>query len=391
MPHVPKVAHLTWEFPSPTETFVANEVEALAQLGCGVKIIPLKPPSGTRRALALARSVVVRPITAVRLGLVCLKAGVPLRMLDALLLLERRLDGESFDLVHAQFGYVGHLCIPVLSWFGSLPLVVSFRGQDASALPRKHPGIYAPLLRRASAFLARSEAMKRDLIAIGCPAGKTYVHHSGIDLDRFAFQERHAPPAESLPVRILLVGRLIEKKGVPDAIAAFAEARRRRPNIQLRIIGDGPMREEILRNIAALGLADAVALLGHCPHDDVASEMAAAHLFMLPCRTASDGDKEGIPNAIMEAMASGLPVLSTRHAGIPECVEDGVSGLLVHEGDTAALADRLCRLLDHPDLWPGMGRAGRAKIEDEFNRDTQAQRLLSVYEQVIPLSCSPSS
>ena len=383
MPHVLKIAHLTWEFPSPTETFVANEVEALAQLGCGVKIIALKPPGGTRRALAFARSVVVRPITAARLGVASLKTGVPLWMLDALLLLERRIEGESFALVHAQFGYLGRLCVPVLSWFGSLPLVVSFRGQDASALPRKRPGIYAPLFRRASAFLARSEAMKRDLVAIGCPADRTCVHHSGIDLDQFPFQERHAPPAESLPVRILLVGRLIEKKGVPDAVAAFAEARRRHPNIQLRIIGDGPMREQIEREIAARNAAESITLLGPKSHAEVAEEMAAAHLFMLPCRTASDGDKEGIPNAIMEAMASGLPVLSTRHAGIPECVEDGVSGLLVAEGDTAALADRLCRLLEHPDLWPGMGRAGRAKIEAEFNREIQARGLIAIYEKIL--------
>ena len=383
MPDTLKVAHVTWEFPSPSETFIVNEVEGLTRLGCPAKVIALRPPpGGARRVLAAARTMIVRPVTTAWLAVGCLMKGVPLRMLDALVDLQRRLEAESRDLVHAQFGYVGYLCVPVLAWFRSLPLVVSFRGQDASALPLKHPGLYEHLFRRGHAFLARSEAMKRDLVALGCPIEKTHVHHSGIDLNQFPFRERRAPPA-SEPTRILIVGRLVEKKGIPDAVAAFAEARRRYPNIQLRIIGDGPMREPILREISARDLGDSAVLLGGRSHDEVAEEMNRAHLFLLPSRTASDGDKEGIPNAIMEAMASGLPVLSTFHAGIPECVENEVSGLLVDEGDTAALADRLSRLLDHPDRWPDMGRAGRAKIEAEFNREVQAKRLISVYREIV--------
>ena len=386
MPQTLKVAHLAWEFPSPTETFIVNEVEALARLGCEAKAIALQPPaSGHRRVLAAARAMILRPVTTAWLAIACPMKGVPLRMLDALLDLHHRLEAESLDLVHAQFGYLGYLCVPVLSWFKSLPLVVSFRGQDASALPRKRPGMYVHLFRRGQVFLARSEAMKKDLIAIGCPAEKTQVHHSGIDLSQFPFQERR-PPAPSERVRILLVGRLIEKKGIPDAVAAVAEVRRSHPDIQLRIVGEGPLRDEIAREIAAHDAGDSILLLGPKSHAEVAGEMAAAHLFILPCRTAADGDKEGIPNAIMEAMASGLPVLSTRHAGIPECVAHEVSGLLVNEGDTAALADCLGRLLDHPERWPALGRAGRARIEAEFNREVQARKLISLYQEVLSRS-----
>jgi glycosyltransferase involved in cell wall biosynthesis len=303
-------------------------------------------------------------------------------MLDRLLALQRLFESEPFDLVHAQFGYVGHLCVPVLSWFKSLPLIVSFRGQDASALPLKLPGLYAPLFRRGNLFLARSEAMRRDLLAIGCPPEKVRVHHSGIDLAQFPYRERHVPD-ESEPLRILFVGRLIAKKGVLDAVAAFAEARRHHPNIQLRIIGEGPLREQIAREAAERNSAAAILLLGPKFHAEVASEMAAAHIFLLPSRTAPDGDKEGIPNALMEAMASGLPVLSTRHAGIPECVADGVSGLLVPEGDVQALAERLQWLIQNPQRWADMGRAARAKIAAEFNRDIQAQRLISIYKEVL--------
>jgi colanic acid/amylovoran biosynthesis glycosyltransferase len=151
----------------------------------------------------------------------------------------------------------------------------------------------------------------------------------------------------------------------------------------LRIIGEGPLRDRIAQEIAARGLSDSALLLGPRAHEEVAAEMAAAHLFILPSRTAPDGDKEGIPNALMEAMASGLPVLSTRHAGIPECVEDGVSGLLVPEGNPAALAEGLCRLIETPASWPALARAGRARIETEFNRETQARRLVSLYEEVL--------
>lgn len=184
-------------------------------------------------------------------------------------------------------------------------------------------------------------------------------------------------------MRILFVGRLVEKKGILEAIAAFAQARQRCPNIQLRIVGDGPLRERVAQTIIINDVMESVVMLGQRPHAEVVHEMSQAHLFILPCRTAADGDKEGIPNALMEAMASGLPVLSTHHAGILECVEEGVSGFLASEGDVDELATGLIWLVQHPERWSDMGRAGRAKIEAEFNRDIQAQRLLALYEEII--------
>ncbi len=402
-----KVAHIVSDFPSPTETFVANEAEALARLGCRVKIFAFRPPDrpvpnapfavahlrswvcdpgsssslGGRVWVAL-RSLLLRPATAAILSVSAWKARVPINILDALAQLQYHLESEPFDVVHAQFGLLGALSVPVMNRFKSLPFIVSFRGQDASALPRRQADLYAPLFRRAQRFLARSEAMKNDLIALGCPAQKLRVLHSGINLAAFPFHER-TPPAAPAPWRLLLVGRLVEKKGVPDAVAAFDQARRSHPNIQLRIIGDGPLRDHIARDIAVRGLTVAVLLLGPKPHEDVQAEIAAAHLFLLPSRTAPDGDKEGIPNSIMEALASGLPVLSTVHAGIPECVEHGISGLLAPEGDIPELATHIRWALDHPHRWPAMGRAGRARIEAEFNRDVQAPRLLSVYKELL--------
>jgi colanic acid/amylovoran biosynthesis glycosyltransferase len=171
---------------------------------------------------------------------------------------------------------------------------------------------------------------------------------------------------------------MVEKKGFDDALAAFARMRAEQdaPRATLTLIGDGPLRRDLQAQSAHLGVGEAVRFTGLLPHARVAEELARAHVFVLASRTAKSGDMEGIPVALMEAMAQGMPVLATRHSGTPELVEHDVSGLLCEEGDRAALARNMSAVARTPERWATMGAAGAAKVRAEFDLEVWNDRLL---------------
>src|SRR6185437_9215841 len=173
-----------------------------------------------------------------------------------------------------------------------------------------------------------------------------------------------------------------EKKGLTYAIRAVAALRRDGVDIALDIVGDGPLRPSLESLIAELGMGNAVRIIGARSRDEVARAMGAAHLFAAPSVTARDGDMEGIPVALMEAMASGVPVVATAHSGIPELVEDGVSGLLVPERDTDALAAAFRWLVDHPERWLSMALAAHDAVERDFNSARLNDELVTLLERV---------
>ena len=285
----------------------------------------------------------------------------------------------AYDVVHAHFGPMGMRALP-LKHLGVLnaPLVVTFYGHDVTRYPKRHGGdCYAELFDQADRILALSRHMADRLLALGSPAEKTLVHHLGIDVERFAFQERHLLAGES--PRLISVARLVEKKGLEYAIRAVAQVKDRHPQVRYRIVGDGPLRPTLEALIRELGVETQVELAGAMTQRGVVEQMQQAHVFVLPSVAAADGDEEGTPTSIAEASASGLPVLSTVHSGIPEMVREGASGFLVPERDVAALAGRLDELLSHPERWPAMSRAGRAWAEQEFDTQKLNDRLLEIY------------
>jgi colanic acid/amylovoran biosynthesis glycosyltransferase len=401
------IACLIGRFPAATEHAVMEEIASVETLGVQPIILatrltgkPLPPEFASYRDKVKALDVgrtggLLRAVgSALSGGAALLRApgGLKCRPFDTAAplggsTLWRRpklyaaLRNSGAQLLHAEFGHLGLLAQPVAEKL-RIPLVVSFRGQDVLLIRRAKPSRRQALTGGAALILARSEDMRRDLVALGFPEDKTVVHPSGIRVAGIPFSERKSPATEEDTV-ILMAGRMVPKKGMPDALRAFGACRPGFGGPRLRIAGDGPQRLELEQLARSLNISERVVFLGAMPRTELLREMLSAHLFILPCRTAPDGEKEGIPNVLKEAQAAGLPVLSTTHAGIPEAVADRESGYLAPEGDVAELARRLDDLLSHPADWPAMGRRGRAFIEERFDSAKLAPLLMQYYDTVM--------
>ncbi len=286
---------------------------------------------------------------------------------------------QRYDVLHAHFGPTG-IAFRFARDLWNAPLIVTFHGYDFSSWPRtQEPGVYSRLFSSVDRVTVNSEYARACVEGLGCPHDKLRQLNYGVDVAEFRFRERRPNPDQ--PVRILSVGRLVEKKGFEQSIRAVARVLEKHPSIRYDIVGDGALRGTLTDLIHELGLEGTVKLHGARDGQYVRQLMDEAHMFVLTSVTAADGDQEGTPVSLMEAQASGLPVLSTQHSGIPEVVVDGQSGFLVPERDIAAIADRLLSLLEHPDAWPEMGLKGRAHIEKYYDIRVLNRRLVSLYEE----------
>ena len=282
------------------------------------------------------------------------------------------LGAQRVTVVLAEFGNTGATIVEVCDRLG-LPLFVYFRGHDAT-IHKRLPSLrrrYRRLFRQAAGFIAVSRFVADEVAAIGCPERLIEVIPSGVDPGRF-------PPGTPEPGRIVAVGRLVEMKAPHLTIAAFAEVAPRFPQARLDLVGDGPLRERCAALIAERGLGDRVTLHGAQSHAAVAALMARAAMFAQHSVTDAKGKIEGFPVAIAEAMATGLPIVSTRHSGIPEHVHDGISGHLVAEHDVGAMAGAMARLLADPAAAAAMGRAGRAWALEHLARPVGYARLRAI-------------
>jgi len=282
--------------------------------------------------------------------------------------------------VLAEFGpTAGRLVEPCRR--AGLPLIVHFHGYDTSvrAVLDEHRENYRRLFNTAAALIGVSRAMCETLINMGAPAERVHYCPYGVDGSVFTpgDVERSSPVA-------LAVGRFVDKKAPHLTVLAFAEAQRRHPRARLRMIGDGALFGSCVDLVSALGLNEAVTFLGQQPHSVIAAEMRQARCFVQHSVQAWNGDSEGTPNSVLEACASGLPVVATRHAGIPDVVVEGGTGFLVDERDVTAMARRLGELFDDPRRAAQLGRAGRRRIETHFSIDDRIAQLWSIIERVIP-------
>jgi colanic acid/amylovoran biosynthesis glycosyltransferase len=302
--------------------------------------------------------------------------------LDQLRRTARFLPIRPYDICYCAFGMDAPHALRLrrLGVLGG-ELVVAFRGADTTKyVARRGPRVYARTFRQARLLLPVCDLLGRRLVELGAPPERVVVHRTGIDLRRWPYRERG--PDRDSRLRLVTVGRLVEKKGIEHVLRAVRILVDRGVDVEYRILGDGPRRERLTALAAELGVGDRVTLHGRHRQEQVRAELEASDVLVAASVTAADGDEEGIPNVLKEAMALGMPVVGTRHAGIPELIEDGVSGFLVPERNEAALADALQCLAREPGRWAAMGRAGRAKIELEYDIDKLNDRLAGHLESL---------
>jgi colanic acid/amylovoran biosynthesis glycosyltransferase len=288
---------------------------------------------------------------------------------------------ERAALIHAHFGQEGYRCLAARRKAG-IPLVTTFYGLDVSALPRipAWRRRFRRLFEEGALFLAEGPHLGERLVDLGCPPEKVRVQRLGVDLAAIPCRPVREP-VEGGQV-VLMCGYFNEKKGFPYGVRAFGRVADRHPDARLRIIGDGPRRGEIEAAVHELNLADRVTFLGMLAAPDYLQHLLKAHVLLHPSITASDGDTEGgAPVTLLEALASGLPVVSSRHADIPAVAPDGQCALLAPERDVEGLAERLDALLSDPDLRGRMGEAGRRHIEAHHDAVRQGERLEEMYDE----------
>jgi glycosyltransferase involved in cell wall biosynthesis len=308
----------------------------------------------------------------------CRSIGLdPRRIRDPVL--ERLLRRRGVQAVVAEYGPTG-VAVMRACRTEAIPLVVHFHGYDAyeERTLRSFRPLYAELFETAAAVIAVSRDMEERLLAWGAPRERLHRIPCGVDTAEFsgAVVDRAAPS-------FLAVGRFVEKKGPHLTLAAFRMLRDRCREARLVMIGDGPLLQRCRTLVDDWGLSSQVELRGARPHSEVAATMRRARGFVQHSIRSPNGDCEGAPVAVMEAGASGLPVVATRHGGIPDIVIDGETGLLVEEGDVAAMSRAMERIAEDRALAAALGAAAGRRIAAHFSVRGSIERLWAVIEGAV--------
>ena len=415
-----KIAFIVGRFPVLSEAFILNQIAGLIERGHQIDIFALEGYSGETKVHPivakynlLERSHYV-PNVPDRFSWRCLKAiqllftqggknpsaiikslnwfrygkqALSLRLFYSAIAF---LDSKQYDIVHCQFGiyamqgkYPEDAGVLKIRSLGLLPgkLIVGFRGWDISwYVQQQGEDVYQQLFPHADFFVTNCNFFRDRAIKIGCPQTKITVVGSGIDCQKFRFKPRQFP--EDGIVRLATTGRLVEKKGIEYSIRAVAIALKQYPHLEYNIIGDGCLWDSLQQLIIELNLESKVKLLGWRQQSEIVNILDNSHIFLAPCVTAKDGNQDAPVNTLKEAMAMGLPVISTYHGGIPELVRDGVSGYLVPERDSNSIADKLQYLIANPDLWQSLGKNGREFVEQYYDIEPLNDLLVDIYQQI---------
>jgi colanic acid/amylovoran biosynthesis glycosyltransferase len=284
------------------------------------------------------------------------------------------------DILHGHFAFESWRAIAA-GRAGHVPLVTTFYGLDVDKLPRRRvwQRRYEILFQRSAAIIAEGPFMAERIRRLGCPAEKINVVKIGISINTVT----PSLAASDSAVNVVFVGLSREKKGPLDAGAAFCSAARMTPELKLHLVGDGPYHRRLVALFRRAGLLDRVVFHGMISHQAYLELVAKSQILLAPSVTARDGDSEGgAPVSVIEALAAGVPVVSTEHCDIPNIVAHGATGLLCKEHDVSALAENLARLAMNPTLRASMGTAGRIYAVAEHTIEIQARKIRSVYDSV---------
>ena len=399
-----KVALILSYFPTLSETFILNQVTGLLDMGHEVEIFSLQNPYEKKihpdvedygllqrthfmphnrvkrvfkAAYLINRNFYKSPLKILR-SLNIFKYGSSLRLLYVLIpLLEK-----TFDIIHCHFGPNGIVgeYLKAISIRGKY--ITSFHGYDVNIYPtRVGENVYKDLFEKGDVFICNTNFTRERLIELGCNEKKIIILPVGLRIGRFKFSVRRVQEKE--PIKILTVARLVEEKGHRYAIEAVSELIRKHTNLQYIIAGDGPVKSELDDLVSKLGIGRHVKFLGAVDQNEALELYQQAHIFILPGVIGRNGGTEGQGLVLQEAQAVGLPVISTSIGGIPEGVLDGKSGFLVPERDVDALTERLQYLIEHPELWPELGRCGRKFVEEKYDIEVLNSKLVSIYDALL--------
>lgn len=400
----PKIGYVVSAWPRLSETFILNEVVGVERLGVRLQIFTVKaandksvhPKVAEVRApvtclsmkrnhkaigLASVRLFLRRPVRFCQTGLRALRYRrlAALRCFFQATYLAQMLFRESLTHLHAHFAHDPTLVTMFAHYLTGIPY--SFTAHAKDIYVKTSPDLLRAEVQSAQTVVTCTEYNRRYISTqIGSASnGKLHCIYHGLDLSQFKFCSPRAANGE--PPVILSVARLVEKKGLSDLILAADNLRQRGRRFLVEIVGDGPLRQSLEAQVRQLGLSDQVRFLGPLPHERLCSIYQRVAIFALPCIVAADGDRDGIPNVLLEAMASGVPVVSTPVSGIPEVIRSEAEGLLVPPNSPAGLADAVDRLLSSPGLGERLALAARAKIETCFSIERNSAQLVSLFQQ----------
>ncbi len=396
-----KIAFLVKTFPKLSETFILNEVLELERQGLELQIFSLRKPSevkvhpGVTQVKAgvtyirhlpappfrvplerLAHRVQTaetrwfifwrRPFRFLRTWSSALWQGERKRHFDQAVELARELLNGGFTHLHAHFASEPTSVAKLAHHLTGCPFSFTAHAKDIYLSER------ADLAAKIAAadFVITCTGFNRNYLAeVAGGAAPIHLCYHGVDLSRFSGEPNGRPSSVSDTPLILSVGRYCEKKGFPYLIQACQRLKQKRYRFVCHIVGFGPLQQELEELIAKLGVEDCVSLAGKMTQDKLIQEYRRASLFVLPCLVTDDGDRDGIPNVLVEAMAMRVPVVSTRVSAIGELVDHMQNGLLVNEKDRESLAEAMEFLLNDPPLRRRLGENGRQKVMDGFSLD----------------------
>lgn len=399
-----RIAYVMSRFPVLTETFILYEMLALQERGVQVEVYPLLHEPGTvvhPEAAPMIERAHYRPFLSIKIlranwqmlrskpkayARVLLEVlrgtwGNANYFLGGICIFPKavafavEMQAEGIDHVHAHFSNHPVTTALIINRLSGIPFSFTAHGHDLHINP-----VMVGEKTSAAAFAVTISEYNRKLMCELCgetAAAKIHVLHCGVDASRFVLRPAHTANGS---VRIACIAALIEVKGLPYLLDACAIIKQRGVHFHLDIVGKGPDRPQLEKQIAELGLQQHVRLCGPVTYQEIAQLLSQADIAVQPSVWTKRGQREGIPVALMEAMATGVPVIASRLSGIPELVQDGCCGLLVPPRDSVALADAMERLARDPQLRQAMGVAGHKKVMAEFNRELNAERLLKLIE-----------